>query len=128
MDRTDSQHPSQSITTGGERVDRLLSLLEHRYRRYIVQRLRIAECPMPIDQLATEIAAREKERPVNQISQEDADQIRTTLYHVHLPKLEDESIIEYDRASGEIFLMDQRTEFESFLEAITESAIVSTDG
>ncbi|ADB63594.1 hypothetical protein Htur_4832 (plasmid) [Haloterrigena turkmenica DSM 5511] len=120
MDDASLENPADRITVGGSDVDRLFEILEHRYRRYIIQRLRTTDQPVTEEQLAMEIAAREREVPVQTITLQTADYIRTVLHHTHLPKMVDESIITYDTDTGKISLTNQIIDLEPVLAAVSD--------
>lgn len=67
---------------------------------------------MMLERLAIEIAALEREVPVAEVRLETADRLCTALQRAHLPKLADESIIEYDESMGTVVLTEAAIERE----------------
>lgn len=118
MDHDVSPH---DIDVGGERADHLFSLLNHRYRRYVIQRLRIADCPVLLARLALEIAARQEGTEVEDITPQTADHVRAALHHTHLPKLADAAVLEYDRETGKVALTKRAAALDPLLTAVSES-------
>jgi hypothetical protein len=95
-------------------VDTLLSALSHRRRRDILYAL--SEDPIAdVESLATTIAAREADRPREQISADERESVLIDLYHNHLPKPADRRLIEYDDRSGAVRWTAPSDELESLL-------------
>ncbi len=72
-------------------VDQLFDLLRDPYRRLVLARLQ------QHGRVSVERILNERRR-----GDESARDLEVSLYHVHLPKLEDTGLIEYDERSGEI--------------------------
>ena len=78
-------------------VDGVFTVLRHRYRRVVLSHLRACQSPVPIEELAQQIAAREDDCSVSDVTAEQTERIRNRLIHQHLPKLADRGLINYDR-------------------------------
>lgn len=78
-------------------LDTVFEALSHRRRRYVLACLAEDEAPTPLTALAEEVASRENEAPVSEISHEEILERRISLEHRHLPKLADVGLISYDR-------------------------------
>lgn len=89
---------SDQFADGGLRLSELFSALEHRYRRYVLYILEEEEST-DLQTLAARVAAWERGRPVDDGPEETTEQIQTSLYHKHLPRLSDAALIEYDSRS-----------------------------
>ncbi|NUB91170.1 hypothetical protein HT576_09070 [Haloterrigena sp. SYSU A121-1] len=107
MDQHDAQKLPHRLTVVGEESETQSSLLCHRYRQYIIQRLQTADRPLMLDRLAIELAARTHDKPVDYVALETADDLRTTLRDDHLLPLVDASIIAYDELTGKLTLTEQ---------------------
>ncbi|WP_135805552.1 DUF7344 domain-containing protein [Halorussus marinus] len=83
------------------RLDATLNALAHRRRRDALYCLAERD-PETVSGLARELAARQTGVSVDEMSSEGVDRIETDLYHVHLPKLSEAGIVEYDDRSGAI--------------------------
>lgn len=73
-------------------------LLAKRRRRLALQILQESTTPLPVITLAERIGDRERENPTT----EDVQNITLALYHNHLPKLDEASVISYDRNEGTV--------------------------
>lgn len=102
---------------GGDRssIDEYLSLLSDRRRRDVLYCLSEAEVTS-VESLATTIAAREASVPPERLSSDDRERVRVDLYHVHLPKLSDRGLIEYDARSGTVRRSSPADALETLLE------------
>lgn len=73
-------------------------LLANRRRRLALRVLRASSTPLPAGELADRIAEREYEEPtVN-----DRRSIYLSLYHNHLPRLDDAGVVVYDETEGTV--------------------------
>lgn len=70
--------------------------LAHTWRRDALSILSETNSPMSLADLAREIAKREQERPGVTQDEELPEQIYISLYHAHIPKLEDIGLIEFN--------------------------------
>jgi len=82
---------------GGSLLSRIFGALSHPRRRCVLYYLR-DHGQAQVDDLAVHIAGWERDVPSADAADDDeyVDQIRLELTHSHLPKLEDEGLVEYD--------------------------------
>lgn len=112
-----------SVANGGDEplMNRVFAALANRRRRYILYYLRDHD-QAQIDDLAVQIAAWEQDIPISEVATEYVNRVHTSLVHLHLPKLEDYSLVEYDRRSDMVcytyppVLLDEAIELASSLE------------
>ena len=103
-------------TDGGrEPIDRVLLALSEPRRRYFLYYLD-RQGDAYIDEAARFIAACERDCDPSDVSAETWEAVRRELYHVHLPKLAGENIIDYDRRSGAMCFQNPPSELPEFLE------------
>jgi hypothetical protein len=74
----------------------VLRVLDHPRRRYLVTRLVNGRSEAPLSELATEIAAREHDKPVTDVTPREESAVHTSLHHSHVPRLVDSGIVTYD--------------------------------
>lgn len=74
----------------------VLRVLDHPRRRYLVTTLVNGRSQAPLSELATEIAAREHDKPVTAVTTQEASSVHTSLHHSHVPRLVDCGIVTYD--------------------------------
>lgn len=70
----------------------------------VLARLGESETGLSLEQLSQEVAAREADAPATDVPAEAASEVYLTLYHVHVPKLAEAELVEYDRASDVVAL------------------------
>lgn len=97
-------------------IDAILDLLAREVRRDVVDFCRCRENRhLRIDHLAERVAERARRRgePVR------TDRVEAALHHVHLPRLEEAGVLEYDLRNGDIrYAGDER--LEACLDRITD--------
>ena len=92
----------QSLSTGVQSLDTIVTLSSDQRRRYVVGVLAERDSPMAFDELVTAVASLERETDPDAVSVETFDEVATTLHHCHLPKLDDANIIDYDTATSDV--------------------------
>lgn len=89
----------RSRTNGGlPRLDRYFDALVDRRRRYALYYLR-RHGSASVEELARHVAARETGRPAADLSTDEYEQVQSSLYHNHLPRLADYGLAEFDPRS-----------------------------
>lgn len=78
-------------------TDALLDALSHRYRRFALTALCGRDEPVALADLAVDVTERETGETGESLSKERAREIEISLYHVHVPKLDDAGLVEFDR-------------------------------
>lgn len=76
----------------------IFALLAKRRRRLLLRILQESDSPPSVSELAERIEALEDESP----SDEAQRTIYLSLYHNHLPRLEEADVVRYDRAEGTV--------------------------
>jgi hypothetical protein len=83
--------------------DETFHLLQSELRRSTLRYLDAAEGTVSLEDLLTGLVARQADGEPNP---ETCERVATELVHVHLPKLAEVGVVEYDRDAGEIHLQD----------------------
>lgn len=100
QDTTTNREVSES-----EVLDRLFDTLSHSRRRRVLSLL-LEHGSLPLADLADEVATRERDETIAEIPPADVLDVYTSLYHVHVPKLEAASLVEYSQSRDEVALVD----------------------
>lgn len=91
LDRIESNgHPP-------EMVDEAFQLLADRRRRLTLAVVRDHAEALTLPDVADEVAVREYDRPLSEISGETVAEVYTSIYHDHLPRLVEVGLLEYDQ-------------------------------
>lgn len=99
---------------GTTRADVAFPLLSSRHRRYILYALTRCTGTVALRELADQLV-RWDEAVID-----DREQIITSLYHVHLPKLEESGVLTFDSTQRLIELEKRAEELKPYLELAAE--------
>lgn len=91
----DADRVRELIETGEGNWTALDVLLSADRRRHVVSLLTTAERTLPLDELAEAVAVLER-GDVDEPGADDLDSVRISLHHVHLPRLDDAGVVDYD--------------------------------
>lgn len=75
-------------------------LLSAQRRRLAIATLESRDVPVPLEDLATELARREA--ALDDVSPEPPERVAVDLHHCHLPMLADAGVVDYDSAAGRV--------------------------
>lgn len=87
-------------------LDSVFEALADQRRRYVLHCLAEYENPMAMADLATEVAVLENDTTSDGVEAEEVNCVYVSLYHIHVPKLEDTAIVRYDRAKNTVTLAE----------------------
>lgn len=107
-------------------TDEIFFLLKNRRRRSVIEYLLDAGGQAQFDDLVVAIAAREKEKAVEEITYKERKSVHTSLYQSHLPKLQEAGVVEYDRRSGSVVLTDAIEAIRPYLDVSESGDVAST--
>lgn len=79
---------SRSATSHQRPLDATIGLLANRQRRHALRYLARTDGATSLDAVVAHVC--------EQVNGDDRPTVRTTLHHVHLPRLADRGIVEYD--------------------------------
>lgn len=93
--------PSESLSK-----DAVLELLSHHRHRRLLSCLRTHDGALPLPDLADEIATREHDATIDEVPADEVKRIYMSLYHRHIPKLEDYGVVQYNQERDMVVLVD----------------------
>ena len=82
--------------------DELFALLSSARRRYVLQYLSRSGGTADFEELTLSVAAWENEAEPEEIDETDRKRVYVSLYQTHLPRLEDNGVVEFDQDAGVI--------------------------
>ena len=100
-------------------LDGLFDALSNERRRRVVHFLNGRRTPIGLADLADEVAAREIGVPIDETDSEEVERVYVSLYHVHVPKLADRGLVEYDRERGLVSPSEDAESIDLFLDLAT---------
>lgn len=100
----------------------LLELCQEQHRRIILAVLATEKRSLTVNDLTKAIVKHNHHTALLEVSEEESRQIRISLHHIHIPKLEDLSLIEYDQ---ERQLVEPTPQFDQLQPQL--SAVIDAD-
>ena len=97
-------------------VDGILELISHQRRRAILDLLLTHDRPLTITDLRNEVVEKEQSTKITEIPREQVKQVHISLHHVHVPKLEEEGIVNYDSSRNIVEPTEKLSQLERFLD------------
>lgn len=105
----------QSRKTDDITVDALFDVLSIERRRIVLEYLLRQDGPVAVEELVDHIVAKSQSLDDTQ-SDDLRSQVSLSLHHVHLPKMADAGMAEYDRDRGLVESVDATRVVEPYLE------------
>ena len=94
-------------TCADEPANSVFEILSHRRRRDALECLREYETPLPLADLADEVAVRERDAPLPEIPATAVKRIYLSLYHTHVPKLAAAECVRYSQERDTVTLLER---------------------
>ncbi len=95
--------------------DTVYDLLSNKRRRFVISKLRRAEGPVSVNELSESVAAWENGVEVEELTDKQTKRVYVSLYQIHIPKLDEAGLVEYDKDSGQVELTPTVSELDSYL-------------
>lgn len=106
--------------------EEVYEILAHPRRRYVVAALGEDGADLSLDELSRYVASREYETLADDLPTQTLEQVSTSLYHAHLPKLTGTGVVEYDRVQRRVSPTPDTERVTRVLNAV-DKAVVSDD-
>ncbi|MFC4550599.1 MULTISPECIES: DUF7344 domain-containing protein [Halorussus] len=107
-----SDDPAETILE----LNEVFAAISHPRRRYLLYTLINGSCDETLAELATKIAAWERDEPLADVSDEDRRDVQVSLYHSHVPKLADLGILTYERSDDIIVRAENTAQVQAVLD------------
>lgn len=115
--------PSREAEESAIQRDELFKLLGNERRRHAVEFLRRQEGPVSLDTLATNVAARETDQPVEAVTTRERKRVYTSLQQTHLPRMDEAGAVEFDKEQGTITPAASLGEVTLHLDVVSSSGL-----
>lgn len=115
--------------SGGEQVDGaesagemetevLFQTLSNQRRRFVVHALEQSDEDWQLRNLSTQIAAWENEKNTDAVTSQERRRVYNSLQQVHLPQVDRDDVIDYDKRAGTIQPTDEIGDLNVYLEIV----------
>ncbi|WP_394741479.1 DUF7344 domain-containing protein [Natronococcus roseus] len=123
---SDDEEETVSDETPTLSSDDIFHLLQTNRRRDTIRYLLEEEGPVKMRDVAEYVAARENDTTVAELSSTERQRVYIPLYQSHLPKLDEEGVVEYNQPRGIVKPTDNLEIFAPYIEA-TEKGTAELD-
>lgn len=96
--------------------DQVFHLLQNQRRRWVLKYLEGREGQVRMRDIAEQVAAWEHDTTVRALTSKQRQRVYIPLYQNHLPKLDEEGIIEYNQSRGIVERTDLADQLEPYLD------------
>ena len=116
-----TEHDVTAVETETERTrrlteDQVFHLLQNQRRRWVLKYLEGREGQVRMRDVAEQVAAWEHDTTVQALTSKQRQRVYIPLYQNHLPKLDEEGIIEYNQSRGIVERADLADQLEPYLD------------
>jgi len=121
---TGSQYAPSSRDSAGDAPpltqDNVFDALSSKRARYVLTYLRAVESPAEIPTLVEVVAEWETGKPIDLVSEEHRECVRTSLQHAQLPKLSMMGLVAYDETDAVVERGPHAEQADAYLDVATE--------
>lgn len=103
---------------GPPTIDEVFDVLSDSRRRTALEVLIAHEVPLALADLADEVAVREHDARITDISEETVRDVYLSLYHKHVPKLREADVVRYHQERDLVALSDHADHVEGFMDEL----------
>jgi hypothetical protein len=107
--------------------DKIHHLLQNERRRNVLRYLRGVEGPVQMRDIAEQVAAWEHDTTVAQLMSDQRQRVYIALYQSHLPKFDEEGIIDYNQSRGIVEKRPAAAELMQYLDGASEDQDTDVD-
>ena len=117
-----SENESDTLTK-----DKIFHILQTQRRRHALRYLKEHDTPVEMRDLAEQVAAWENDTTVQALASDERQRVYIALYQSHLPKLDNEGIIEYNKSRGIVERGELANKFDPYLEPSADADTLETE-
>lgn len=123
MQTLEQERAADSDTVDELSRDDIFEVLSNRRRRYTLHYLKGNGDAATLGGVAEQVAAWENETAVEDVTADQRKRVYTSLQQFHLPKLDDQDVVEFDERSGRIELTAAADDLDVYVEVVGEHDI-----
>lgn len=117
MASNEQQEPDLETLVGLDvDTDALFDLLADSRRRFVLACLHEYSTPMVLADIADELATWEHDADITDVPAEEVRSIYLSLYHNHVPKMEDVGLVEYSQERDAVELREESDQLASLVD------------
>lgn len=109
---------TQTGAGGGVETGEVFQTLSNQRRRFVVHALEQEQGALELRSLSTQIAAWENDKDPAAVNSQERRRVYNSLQQVHLPQMDDDGLIEYDKRSGTIEPTADIADLQLYLEVV----------
>ncbi|MUV56527.1 hypothetical protein [Halogeometricum sp. CBA1124] len=109
-------YPPVQLDGGELSLDAIFHILSNRRRRFVLYFLSDVRGPVGREELARRVATWEAGVDIDEATSEQVTRTTVSLDHAHLPRLEDDGVVTYDREADVVESTDSLSKLEPYLE------------
>lgn len=119
----ESRHPNEPVDRAEASPDELFDLLGNDRRRAALEVLLAEGGGIPFEELVDRVAAREYDKPAEQLDSRERKRVQDSLQQTHLPRLQRRGFVSWDREADVIESSPTLRELDVYLQ-VTDSRTV----
>ncbi|WP_049985353.1 DUF7344 domain-containing protein [Halobellus rufus] len=101
--------------------DEIFDLVSNHRRRYVIHYCKQADGPVPLSDLAEQVAAWEHDKEIRALTSAERKTVYTSLQQTHLPRLDRAGVIEFE--GGTVALTEKADRLNIYLDIVPENSI-----
>ncbi|WP_136718164.1 DUF7344 domain-containing protein [Halorientalis salina] len=111
--------PGGETSTGPVSTDEAFELLSNQRRRYTLHHLKHNGEAVELGELSEHVASWENGTAVRNVDAAQRKRVYTSLQSHHLPKMDEQGVVEYDERAGVVELTEEAGELDIYLEVVS---------
>lgn len=105
--------------------DKMFHLLQNERRRQVIRYLSDVDGTVSMRDIAEQVAAWEHDTSVQALKSDERQRVYIPLYQNHLPKLDEEGVIEYNQSRGTVKRTELADQLEQYLDTGPDTVTAS---
>ncbi len=113
----------EDVSSEGLTQDIAFRMLSCQRRRYVMHYLLQREASASLHELSKQLAAWENDISVEEVTYKQRLRVYTAMRQSHLPKMDDNGVVEFDANAGTVSLTEDATKLEVYLDIVPHDGI-----